>query len=254
MFRDLLAPLVPLRFLRDNAYRNWHLRVINALPSRDVLGVHTPDVKRIAKELSTNAKYWLDCLEASDSKTLSYEDILVWGFLVNFEKCSLECRLEHLYHYIPVLDNWAVCDAFCAHAKWMKREDKAKVWDFVSGYFLSKREFEVRFAVVFSMTYFLDEEYLPLVFHCVDALCFDDIMSDYIYGESNSKEGQVGVVHGACPYYVRMGVAWLLATALAKFPDETRAFVQKSHLPDDVIRLYVRKARESFRTRDVTAL
>ena len=51
-----------------------------------------------------------------------------------------------------------------------------------------------------------------------------------------------------------MGVAWLLATALAKFPDETRVFVRSSNLPDDVVKLYIRKARESFRTRTAEAL
>jgi hypothetical protein len=50
-----------------------------------------------------------------------------------------------------------------------------------------------------------------------------------------------------------MGMAWLLATALAKFPDETRAFVNASSLTEEVKRLYARKARESFRTRNVSA-
>ena len=54
------------------------------------------------------------------------------------------------------------------------------------------------------------------------------------------------------PYYVRMGVAWLLATALAKFPDRTRKFVNSSPCPEDVLKLYVRKARESFRSRTVS--
>lgn len=254
MFRDLLKPYVPMRFLDDESYRDRHLRVINALLGREVLGVHTPDVKRIAKELSANAKHWLDCLEAGDSEVLSYEEILLWGFLINFEKCSLECRLWRLSRYVPVLDNWAVCDAFCAHAKWVKCDDRVRVWEFVSRYFLSKREFEVRFAVVFSMSYFLDEEYLSLVFQCVDGLCFDEIESEYICGVPKSSGGQVGVVSGVSPYYVRMGVAWLLATSLSKFPDETRAFVRRSHLPDDVVRLYVRKARESFRTRKMSAM
>jgi hypothetical protein len=51
-----------------------------------------------------------------------------------------------------------------------------------------------------------------------------------------------------------MGIAWLLATALAKLPDATRAFVCSSKLPADVIKLYIRKARESFRTRTVEAV
>ena len=65
---------------------------------------------------------------------------------------------------------------------------------------------------------------------------------------------QQGAVQGAEPYYVRMGVAWLLATALAKFPDKTRVFVRSSHLPEDVVKLYIRKARESFKTRIVATL
>ena len=65
---------------------------------------------------------------------------------------------------------------------------------------------------------------------------------------------QQGSVQGAEPYYVRMGVAWLLAPALAQFPDATRAFVRSSNLPADVIKLYIRKAYESFRTRTVEAL
>ena len=68
------------------------------------------------------------------------------------------------------------------------------------------------------------------------------------------RVAQQGTVQGAEPYYVKMGVAWLLATALAKFPDQTRAFVRSSGLPADVIKLYIRKARESFRTRTVEAL
>ncbi|MEE1121480.1 MAG: hypothetical protein UHT92_07345 [Prevotella sp.] len=41
---------------------------------------------------------------------------------------------------------------------------------------------------------------------------------------------------------------------MAKFAEQTRTFVRSSALPADVIKLYVRKARESFRTRMVEAL
>jgi hypothetical protein len=47
-----------------------------------------------------------------------------------------------------VLDNWAVCDSYCAHAKWMARADKEALWAFLERWFDSEREFEVRFAVV----------------------------------------------------------------------------------------------------------
>jgi len=53
---------------------------------------------------------------------------------------------------------------------------------------------------------------------------------------------------------VRMAVAWLLATSLAKHTDRTREFVKESSLPEDIVKLYVRKARESLITRNVPAL
>jgi 3-methyladenine DNA glycosylase AlkD len=84
----------------------------------------------------------------------------------------------------------------------------------------------------------MKNEWLPVIFGQLEALDLSKIQSEYTSLPS--------------PYYVRMGMAWLLATALAKFPDETRAFVNGSSLTDDVKRLYARKARESLRTRNVS--
>ena len=159
-----------------------------------------------------------------------------------------------LTRYVPVLDNWAVCDSYCAHAKWMVRADKKALWEFLQPWFRSEREFEVRFAVVVAMCYFLNEEWLERVFAQLNSLDFTYIKSDYKTVKGKPKVAQQGIVQGAEPYYVRMGVAWLLATALAKFPDQIRAFIRSSNMPADVIKLYVRKARESFRTRTVEAL
>ena len=49
-------------------------------------------------------------------------------------------------------------------------------------------------------------------------------------------------------------IAWHLATTLAKYPALTRAFIRTTSLTEDVIKLYIRKARESFRTRDVAVM
>ena len=104
------------------------------------------------------------------------------------------------------------------------------------------------------MYYFLSEEWLDKVFERINGLDFDNIKSKYKTVKGKLKVAQQGTVQGAEPYYVRMGVAWLLATALAKFPDATRAFVRSSNLLADVVKLYIRKARESSRTRTVEAV
>ena len=141
MIDHLLQPLVCERFLTDARYREGHLRVVNALPERRVLGLHSPEIKQIAKQLSceggevvlpdrthricTNGAEVIRAFEAVPSESLSYEETVIWGYLINLEKCSLEERLAMLGRYVPVLDNWAVCDSYCAHAKWMAHADKA---------------------------------------------------------------------------------------------------------------------------------
>lgn len=269
MIEHILQSLVCERFRSDARYREGHLRVVNALPCRKVLGLHTPEMKQIAKQLSrggveavmpdgvhrcSNGTELIRCFEQVPSATLSNEELMIWGFLINLEKCDPSLRLDMLSCFVPVMDNWAVCDAFCANAKWMAKLDKELLWNWLQPWFASEHEFEVRFAVVTSMCYLLCEEWVGRVFERINDLCFDSIVSLYRTIKGRPQRAQEGTVQGASPYYVRMGVAWLLATALAKFPERTRSFVRESQLPPDVIRLYVRKARESFRTRTVEAL
>ena len=270
MISHLLQPLVCERFKSDARYREGHLRVVNALPERRVMGLHSPEIKQVAKQLSreggkvvmpdgtpricSNGVEVIRAFEEVPSGSFCYEETVIWGYLINLEKCSLDERLAMLSRYVPVLDNWAVCDSYCAHAKWMTRADKVALWAFLERWFDSEREFEVRFAVVVAMCYFLNEEWLDKVFERINGLNFDRIKSKYKSVKGKPKVAQQGTVQGAEPYYVRMGVAWLLATALAKFPDKTRAFVRSSNLPEDVVKLYIRKARESFRTRTVKTL
>lgn len=244
MIEERLTPLISGRFLHEEKYRQGHIRIINALPGRRILGLHLPEMKQVAKELARQADV-LEILHAfeqehqADRFGLTYEETLVWGLTINALKCTSDERLDLLKKYIPVLDNWAVCDSFCCNAKWALKMPSGELWSFLQIYFQSKREFEVRFAIVMSMCYLMKEEWISNVFHQLEALDLSTIRSEYTSLPS--------------PYYVRMGMAWLLATALAKFPDQTRNFVNTSSLTEDVKRLYVRKARESFRTKNVSA-
>lgn len=296
---------MPEKFRTDVKYRTGHVRIINALPGRRILGVHTPEMRALAKELSRRedaldmiagferAAMLEDGLDHDGRKVsdgsgrgceggLCYEETVVWGMMINFVKVPFEDRLDLVRAFVPHIDNWAVCDMFCSGAKWFARAmnrkgnhlqanasgvsdlscatPKEALWNFLCGYFASDREFEVRFATIMSMCYFIDEEYLPRIFFRFDELDFSRIRSEYVSARSvrNSPQPEngpgpgMGVALGEPPYYVRMAVAWLLATALVKFPDETRGYLRHSRLPDDVLKLYVRKARESFRTRDVS--
>lgn len=243
MIETTLTSLICPRFLHEEKYRQGHIRIINALPGRRILGLHLPEMKQVAKELSRQADA-PDMLHAfereheADRFRLTYEETLIWGLTINALKCPWEERLSLLKPYIPVLDNWAVCDSFCCNAKWAIKVPSQTLWEFLLPYFQSKQEFEVRFAIVMAMCYLLKGEWLTLVFQELEKINLPSIHSEYLSLHT--------------PYYVRMGIAWLLATSLAKYPDETRDFVNTSTLTEDVKKLYARKARESFRTKNIS--
>lgn len=256
MIEHHLSPLVSERFLSDDRYRTGHLKIINALPKRKIQGVHVPELKKLAKVLANKGDVFIllsqfRSVHDADPYALTYEETVIWGLMINALRLSWEERIPLLVDYIPVLDNWGVCDTFCCNAKW--KVDKNALWTFLEPYWASKREFEVRFAIVMSMTRLLDEEYFPCICEKLDSLDLSTILSEY----EKPVKGQPfdptkGKSLGESPYYVRMGVAWLLATALAKLPELTRTYVNTCNLPQDVIRLYKQKARESFRTRDMS--
>lgn len=248
MLEDLLKPLVSSRFAEDETYRAGHIRIINPLPGRTILGLHIPEMKALAAALvrGGRAEETLRGFEEllagrgyADRTALCYEDLMVWGFVINAMKVPEPDRFARVAKFVPAIDNWAVCDSFCSSAKWMKKTDREVLWNFLQDYFDSGREFGVRFALVVSMVCLLEEAWLDRVFARVEAIDYAAIVSEY----RDLKP----------PYYVRMGAAWLLATALARFPERTRRFVTASRIPDEVKRLYARKARESFRTRTVPA-
>ena len=256
MIEHLLKPLISQRFLEDERYRNGHIRVINALNDVRILGVHIPELKRLAKELSRSddAADLIVSFEAeSTAGNLCFEEKIVWGLLINALKVSEMQKYAYLRAFVPAMDNWAVCDTICCNIKWMK--DKEALWEYLQPYFDSDREFEVRFAVVMSMIFFLDTESFQKVTARLDSIDFSRIQSEFLSPKEAKVAEQVrGVAKGERPYYGRLAVAWLRATALAKLPEQTRAYVNACNLPEDVIRLYKRKARESFRTRDMNPL
>ena len=246
--KNRLQELVCPRFIRDSRYREGHLRIMNALEGTRILGIHIPELKGLAGALRREGKAAaaLEYFErqahtsarADAADRLCYEEKLLWGLLLGRLRGTPEEIFTRVAAFVPHIANWAECDTFCCNAKWKFSDE---LWDFILPYFRSSREFEVRFAVVTAMIRFLDAQHIDRTFSEVAGIKYDSISSSY----SGMR---------IRPYYVKMAVAWLLATALVSAPEKTRAFVGSAGLPEDVVRLYVRKARESFKTREVRAI
>lgn len=255
MIEKILEPYISERFMSDARYRKGHIRIINPLPGTSVLGLHIPDMRKIAARLASEEEQGgelIERFEAAPERSLYYEEYMVWGMMLNRMRLPLEERLDRLLVFVPHIDNWAVCDSVCAGAKWARPGDSLTK-AFILELLASDREFEVRFGLILYMSRMMEESSLPEIFKIMESIDLEHIHSDYRQGKvsRDSEDLCPGLTAGRPPYYVRMGMAWLMATALAKHPDTTRSLLAHTRLPEDVLRLYVRKARESFRTRDI---
>ena len=202
-------------------------------------------VAQMEKNLPAMQEIWMRIsqfaqLYSKDHSSLCYEEVMIWGMMINAVKSSNEEKVCLLKDFVVAIDNWAVCDTFCSDAKWMKRLAKDELWLVLDPYFRSSREFDVRFAVVMTMCYLLDEKELGEIFVRLEQINFSAIRSEYNMSLT--------------AYYAKMSVAWLLATALAKYPDKVRLLMQRTCLPVDVVSLYKKKVRESLRTRHLPPL
>ena len=210
MIENILKQHIPERFVNDERYRRGHIRVINPLPGTSVLGLHIPDMRKVASQLaaSDDAVGLIGQFEAAPERSLHYEEYMVWGMMLNRIKLPLEERLERVRAFVPHIDNWAVCDCVCADARWARPD--GRTWDFIRPYLSSGREFEVRFGLILYMSRMMEESSLPEIFKIMESIDLEHIHSDYRQGKvsRDSEDLCPGLTAGRPPYYVRMGMAW----------------------------------------------
>lgn len=167
-------------------------------------------------------------------RTIFFEEVMIIGMVIDLINVEPVRRLALVEQFVPLIDNWAVCDVFCGGAKWVGEPGRGpkscnkipleQMWEFLLRYLQSSSEFEIRFGVVMLMSYFLTEEYIGKVLLQMEKV----------------RKGD---------YYVDMAVAWCLATARAKFDERTQEFVRNACLTPSVIKKYEQKVRDSLRVR-----
>ena len=148
---------------------------------------------------------------------------MLQGFVIGYAKMDIEERLKYAKKFIPKIKDWSVNDGFCSTFK-AAEKNREQVWAFLVPYAESSREFEIRVAAVLYMDYFLTEEYI------------DRVLEKLFLMKQND-------------YYAMMGIAWVLATAYAKFPQETAAALEWDW-PKETFNKAIQKMCESYRVSD----
>lgn len=185
--------------------------------SKPIIGVRVPVIRALAKQLAKEdfRSYLAKALDDT------YEELCLQGFVIGYAKMDIEESLTYAEKFIPKISDWSVNDGFCATYKLVQKH-RERVWDFLMKYKESENEFEQRVVAVMLMDHFMTEDYIE---------------KDLEVWDSLKHEG----------YYCKMGVAWAIATAYAKFPEQTHAFLQNNHLDDFTYNKAIQKMLESYR-------
>lgn len=211
--------------LQDEKYRDFQAPLIPNFPKEKFIGVRTPELRKLAKDLRRN----YDCTDFLKNLNHEYfDEFQLHAFILSEEK-DFELCISELEEFLPYINNWATCDQ-CSPKVFKKNAEK--VLPFVEKWISSERAFTVRFGISCLMQYFLDEKFKPEYLGLVSKLCRPHI--------ENADEN----------YYVNMMVSWYFATALAKQWDSTLPIIQNHALNDWCHKKTIQKARESFRISD----
>ncbi len=199
----------------DEPFRDFNARLIPTVDKSRVIGVKTPYIKALARELVRGGAH-SEFLRALPHKY--FEEDQLHAFIIS-ELRDLDAALLELEHFLPYIDNWATCDQLSV--KVFARAPE-RILPYIDMWLESSHTYTVRFAVCQLMRYFLDDRF---------DIKYTDAVSNIMSEE----------------YYVNMMCAWFFATALAKQYDLVLPYFRENKLPIWVHNKAIRKARESLR-------
>lgn len=205
--------------LQDLKYREFHSNLCPG--ANNIIGIRIPILRKYAKELIS--MYPLEELLENIGNEY-YEEIMLKGILIGISKeKNINKLMNYIEKFIREIDNWAVCDTFCAGLKITKKYKK-EMWQFIQKYTKSNKEFEVRFAIVMILDYYIEDEYLE-----------KDLK---IFNENKNNK-----------YYVQMAIAWAISLCIIKYYDRTVEFLKsdKCKLDKFTFNKSIQKAIESYR-------
>ena len=200
---------------RDEAYRDFQSRLVPTIPRERILGVRTPKLRRLARELkgTREAEAFLAALPHH-----YYEENLLHFFLIAMIKDFEECA-RAVEAFLPFVDCWPVCDQ--ASPKVFAKHHE-KLLPLIRKWLASEHVYTARFGLRMLMNEFLGEDFRPEYLAWAAAVKGED-------------------------YYIKMMVAWYFATALAKQYEESIVYIEERRLGPWVHKKTIQKAVESFR-------
>lgn len=201
--------------LSEDNYKVFSQSLIPGITN--IMGVRIPNLRKLAKEISKSD--WRTYLKNCPSDY--FEEIMLSGMVIGCVKTDINEILDYVAEFVPKINNWSVCDGFCVGLKITKQyENEVKI--FLEKYLQSDKEYEIRFGVVMLITYYVKEENLEGIFQTTDRIHHDS-------------------------YYVKMAVAWLIATCFCSDMEKTNRYLLNNQLDDFTFNKALQKIVESLK-------
>ena len=210
-----------LEELSEEKYKKFHSSLCPN--SNEILGVRVPTLRNFAKEIVKHEdieKYLENTVDNS------YEEIVLQGMVLGIWKTSIENFCKHLKKFIPKINSWAVCDVSVSGFK-ITNKNMEYMWKFIQKYLKSDKEFELRFAIVMLLDYYIKDQYIDRVLEILNSI---------------KHEG----------YYVKMAIAWTIQVAFVKFPEKTMNFLKENDIDNWTYNKALQKIIESYRVDNET--
>lgn len=204
--------------LQDLKYRDFQRKLIPTVDPDTVIGVRTPQLRALAKELAGTAE------AAEYIKRLPhryYDENNLHGFLIEKIR-DYDAAVAAVEAFLPYVDNWATCDLMSP--KVFKRH-LPELLERIRAWLGSGEVYTVRFGIGMLMSFYLDDAFSPEYPELVAGV--------------RSEE-----------YYVNMMIAWYFATALAKQWDAALPYIVQRRLDRWTHNKAIQKALESYRITD----
>ena len=199
----------------EDEYRQFSERLIP--DCKNILGVRMPKLREIAKYISQGN--WREYIKFSKNDT--FEEIVLKGAVIGLAQVNLEEFSQLVKDYIPLVDNWAICDYFCAGLKQIKKYKKEFLPEIIS-FLESENPWIKRVGIVLLKVAYVDEKYVSEVLKLAEKTICEH-------------------------YYVQMAHAWLVAECYTNFPQITHSYIEKCSLGSEILNKAVQKIRDSYR-------
>ena len=136
--------------MADEKYRLFALKLLPDVCQEKLLGVRLPKLRHLAKEIARGDYQSFLALEVPPL----FEAEMLFGFVIGYAPLSDDEKFSYLERFLPLIDNWSVCDSVCCSLKF---SDKDKLWRWLEVKLkaCSEQEYVVRFCFVMMLNNFV---------------------------------------------------------------------------------------------------